>query len=132
MSDAAAGDNPLRGGEGPGEAPRRPWPPWAVVAAVIGGLFVLASGWAAHVASTNKDLMEARHETITTQPEDIKDRLDRLEDRLVFLEQNRTAAAIDASSSAVASRATGIQRTEGEPSLSPDGAKNAVPAAHGG
>ena len=91
MSDRDTPDGPLAGGDGPDEVGGRRWPPWLVpvIASLIGGFFILLNGWFAYIASSSKDVMEARNETLTRQLDDMKERIDRLDDRVIFLEQNR-------------------------------------------
>ena len=87
----SAEDGRLGGGEGPGERKQRQLPTYLapVAAAAIGGAFVLVNGWFAYVASSSKELAEARHEALVSQLETIERRLDRIDDRLTHLEQIR-------------------------------------------
>ena len=94
-------DRANAGAEGPGE--RRDGYPrwfWPLMTALIGGFFLLANGWLTYMASSNKEWMESRaaaiakqledsNKSIATQLEDLKKRLDRVDDRVLFLEQNR-------------------------------------------
>lgn len=88
-------DPQLAGAEGPGE--RRGGlfiPPRLVplVAAAIGGGFILLNGWFAYVASTSNSLLQANTQALRTELQDVKNRLDRLDERLTHLEQLRMSA----------------------------------------
>lgn len=90
--DSSDGD--LRGGERP-EAPRKESPPfWAtpLAAALVLGLFTVLNAWFVYLASSAKDASEAHYESLATELNDMKARMDRMDDRIIFLEQNRRAA----------------------------------------
>ena len=67
--------------------------PWSIAAAIFSGSCIIVSGWGAYVTGKNNALMEARSEKVEIQVNDVKARQDRLEARLLFLEQNRTSMA---------------------------------------
>lgn len=115
-------DRKNAGGEGPGERSDR-YPPWLwpLVISLIGGIFLVINGWLTYMASSNKAWMESRADAIADQlkesdefmaiqMQDLKKRLDRVDDRVVFLEQNRRT-------STDADRGTDIALTvhDGEP-----------------
>ena len=89
-------DPQLGGGEGPGERGGR-FPPWLapLVTAVITGGFLLLNGWFAYIASTSNELMTANTRALNTELQDVKNRLDRLDDRLTHLEQLRMSGAME-------------------------------------
>ncbi len=91
MADNYSEDRGLGGGEGPGERQPRQMPAyvWPLVAAVVGGMFVLVNGWFAYIASTSRELVETRHQTLAAELRTVIQRLDRLDDRLTHLEQIR-------------------------------------------
>lgn len=93
MPDSDSEDRNLGGGEGPGERQPRQMPAyvWPLVAAVIGGMFVLVNGWFAYIASTSRELVEARHQALAAELRTTIQRLDRLDGRLTHLEQIRMA-----------------------------------------
>ena len=67
-----------------------------VVAALIGAAAILINGWFAYVASSSKDLIEARNETLQRQLDGINGRLDQLDDRLIHQERIRMSDIGDA------------------------------------
>ncbi len=86
-------DNPARPGDGEPESQKQPWwnrmglilGPTAIVITTIVGL------WVTNVSNSNRALIEAQYETIRVQLNNIKERQDRIENRVIFLEQNRTS-----------------------------------------
>ena len=98
MADEGA-DQPLGGGDGPAERLREP-SPWFVpiISAVVVGVFTILNGWFTYVSVTSKEMTQVRLNNFTNQLVDVKARLDRIDNRLLFLEQNRKNIA-DASAS---------------------------------
>jgi len=92
MMSRDAPDRTKRGENVPETRARRNFP-WSTAAAIFGGACILVSGWGAYVTGKNNALMEARSEKVEIQINDVKARQDRLEARLLFLEQNRTSIA---------------------------------------
>ncbi len=90
MTDDTGSDGALRGAERR-EDPSGRYPSWAlpVVAAVIGAAAILINGWFAYVASSSKELVEARNETLQRRLDGINNRFDQLADRLTHLERIR-------------------------------------------
>ena len=68
---------------------------WRTAIGLFGGICIIVSGWAAYVTGKNNAVMEARSAIVESQISDVKARQDRLEARLLFLEQNRTANTDD-------------------------------------
>lgn len=94
VMNTGAQDNPERAESVP-EARTRNGFPWPVAIGLFGGACILLSGWATYVTGKNNALMEARSEKVEIQINDVKARQDRLEARLLFLEQNRAAITDD-------------------------------------
>ena len=102
-------------------------PVWA---SVLGGALLLVNGWFAYSASSSKELMEARNEALAIQLQKIKDRL---EARVVFLEQGPTAStSVDGSLPDVALRTTATVRRDGGIRLGSGDRATEATAAHGG
>ena len=94
-------DRENAGGEGPGErSDKHRLELSRLEAALIGGVFLLIGGWLTYAVNSNEESMERiatgiasqlteSKEFMATQTQDLKERLDRIENRVVFLEQNR-------------------------------------------
>lgn len=94
VMNTGAQDNPERAESVPESRTRQGFP-WPVAIGLFGGVCILLSGWATYVTGKNNALMEARGEKVEIQINDVKARQDRLEARLLFLEQNRVADVAD-------------------------------------
>ena len=90
MASEDEGDRTLRGADRPEPAPPRQQP-WTIpiVAALVSAAAIVVNGWFAYVASSSKELVEARNETLQRQLDDVGERVGELNDRLTHLERLR-------------------------------------------
>lgn len=88
MAGDERGDHDLRGANRAEPLAAR-YPSWTmpVVVALIGATAILVNGWFAYVASTSKELVEANSRTIQVQHDNLKERVDRIDERLTHMER---------------------------------------------
>lgn len=102
MTPTAAPDSNQAGAIGPGERRERV-PSWVmpVATAVVGGIFLLANGWLTHSANSAQELMESRHKNLEDRLSEMKERHDRMDERIKYLERNSTTTGAITSTEAV-------------------------------